>query len=449
MLTSLAHEFVSRGVDVDLIVARRGGPLQGIVPEGVNLIELDQTGDLIARCAVAIADPGGLPALVRARWHTTDLPPTTRHILALARYLRRRRPTALLAASVYENLEAVRARSLALVRTRLVLSEHAALSAHLGDRGGRRFARVMPQVRRLYPRADKVIAVSRGVAEDFRAAGGLPPSLLEVIYNPVWTTDLEARAAVFVADPWFAADAPPVILGVGRLVKQKDFPTLVRAFALLRKCRCARLVVLGSALDEGKTHTRQRELNELAAELGVAADVRFPGSVPDALPYMARAAVFVLSSRYEGFGNVLVEALACGTPVVSTDCPSGPAEISRLWAVWCPGAGWRHRAYGRGDRRCARPIASQGAPARAGALVREGRSSGEVPACSARQPDSGDGDAQHAGSDLKSEEQQFLLMLALISSGRPILDTGLKGLWHIRSGQPGAGPNSDPQRARR
>jgi glycosyltransferase involved in cell wall biosynthesis len=327
VLTSLAHEFVSRGVDVDLIVARRGGPLQGIVPEGVNLIELDQTTDLIARCAVAIADPGGLPALVRARWHTTDLPPTTRHILALARYLRRRRPTALLAASVYENLEAVRARSLALVRTRLVLSEHAALSAHLGDRGGRRFARVMPQVRRLYPRADKVIAVSRGVAEDLRAAGGLPPSLLEVIYNPVWTTDLEARAAVSIADPWFAADAPPVILGVGRLVKQKDFPTLVRAFALLRRRRCARLVVLGSALDAGKTHTRQRELNGLAAELGVAADVRFPGSVPDALPYMARAAVFVLSSRYEGFGNVLVEALACGTPVVSTDCPSGPAEV--------------------------------------------------------------------------------------------------------------------------
>jgi glycosyltransferase involved in cell wall biosynthesis len=151
--------------------------------------------------------------------------------------------------------------------------------------------------------------------------------LLDVIYNPVWTTDLGARAAAPIADPWFAADAPPVILGVGRLVKQKDFPTLVHAFALVRKRRCARLVVLGSALDEGKTHARRRELNGLAAELGVAADVRFPGSVPDALPYMARAAVFVLSSRYEGFGNVLVEALACGTPVVSTDCPSGPAEI--------------------------------------------------------------------------------------------------------------------------
>jgi len=290
------------------------------------LVELDRSGGLIARCAVALADPGGLPALLRARWHTTELPPTTWHVPALARYLRRRRPTALLAASVHENLDAVRARSLALTRTRLVLSEHAVLSAHLGDRGGRRFARVMGQVRRLYPRADKVVAVSLGVAEDLRAVG-LPRSLLDVIHNPVWTEGFEERAAAPVADPWFAPGAPPVVLGTGRLVEQKDFQTLVRAFALVRGRRRARLVVLGSALDDETTRARQHELHRLAARLGVADDVGLPGSVPDALPYMARAAVFALSSRYEGFGNVLVEALACGTPMVSTDCPSGPAEI--------------------------------------------------------------------------------------------------------------------------
>jgi glycosyltransferase involved in cell wall biosynthesis len=327
VLTSLAREFVRHRADVDLIVGSGKGPLRGIVPGGVNLVELDRTGGLVARCAVALADPGGLPALIRARWHTKELPPTTPLVPALARYLRRRRPTALLAASVYENLDAVRARSLSLVRTRLVLSEHAALSAHLGGRGSRRFERVMGQVRRLYPRADKVVTVSSGVAQDLRAASGLPESLLEVIHNPVWTEALEARAAEPVADPWFAPGAPPVILGTGRLVEQKDFRTLVRAFALVRARRGARLVVLGSALDDETTRARQRELHRLAAQLGVADDIRLPGSVPDALPCMARAAVFALSSRYEGFGNVLVEALACGTPVVSTDCASGPAEI--------------------------------------------------------------------------------------------------------------------------
>jgi glycosyltransferase involved in cell wall biosynthesis len=138
---------------------------------------------------------------------------------------------------------------------------------------------------------------------------------------------LLAQIAEPVDDPWFAPDALPVVMAAGRLVRQKDFPTLIRAFARARVARPLRLVVAGGADSPRTTEERQAELMALASSLGVAADLRLLGHIPNPAAYMARAAVFVLSSRYEGFGNVLVEALACGTPVVSTDCPSGPAEV--------------------------------------------------------------------------------------------------------------------------
>ena len=118
-----------------------------------------------------------------------------------------------------------------------------------------------------------------------------------------------------------------MVLGTGRLSAQKDFPTLVRAFAGLRAQTSARLVILGAASTPERTAERAAELRALAEGLGVGADVDLPGFVPNPYAYMARSAVFALSSAFEGFGNVLVEAMACGCPVVSTDCPSGPAEI--------------------------------------------------------------------------------------------------------------------------
>ena len=138
----------------------------------------------------------------------------------------------------------------------------------------------------------------------------------------VHTSDLHqkcGRAEPF-DHPWFAPGAPPVILGAGRLTEQKDFPTLIRAFALVRKKHPARLMILGEGEERSKLET-------LVQELGLEKEVSLPGFVDNPYKYMKRAAVFVLSSRWEGFPNVLVEAMALGTPVVSTDCPNGPAEI--------------------------------------------------------------------------------------------------------------------------
>jgi glycosyltransferase involved in cell wall biosynthesis len=188
--------------------------------------------------------------------------------------------------------------------------------------------RALPRLmRRTYAMADAIVAVSKTVADDLGSVAGIPRHSITTIYNPVVTPNLPSRASESMDHPWFAPGAPPVVLSVGRLAPVKDFPVLLRAFARVRAVRDAKLIILGEGKDAPETSRRRAELMALATELGVAADVQLPGFAQNPLAYMARAAVFVLSSTWEGFGNVLVEALACGCPVVSTDCPSGPAEI--------------------------------------------------------------------------------------------------------------------------
>jgi glycosyltransferase involved in cell wall biosynthesis len=170
-----------------------------------------------------------------------------------------------------------------------------------------------------YGMADRVIAVSEGVAEDTAAVTGLPRDRIAVVRNPVVTPRLRAMAKEAVDHPWLPASDVPVVLGAGRMTRQKDFPVLVRAFARVRRERPCRLIVLGEGPDRA-------EIERLVGELGVGDDVSLPGFAVNPYAYMSRASLFVLSSRWEGSPNVLTEALAVGTPVVSTDCPSGPRE---------------------------------------------------------------------------------------------------------------------------
>jgi len=146
------------------------------------------------------------------------------------------------------------------------------------------------------------------------------PRRIVTIANPVDVEAIRQQARMPVAHPWLAPGAPPLILAVGKLKPQKDFETLIRAFAKLRRVRSANLVILG----EGE---QRRRLRELAAVLGVEGSVALPGFAPNPHAWMRQAALFVLSSRWEGFSNALVEALALGCPSVATDCPSGPAEL--------------------------------------------------------------------------------------------------------------------------
>jgi len=220
----------------------------------------------------------------------------------------------------HANVVALWAARLAGGATPVVATVHNTMSVST-PRQGLIAAGFWPHALRIfYPWAASVVAVSRGAADDFARSSGFPRDRVEVVYNPVIMPDTVARAREVPDHPWFGPGQPPVILGVGRLTPQKDFPTLLRAFAQVRRHRAARLIILGEG--EGRA-----ELDALAGELGVAEDVALPGFQKNALSYMAHSGVFVLSSAWEGLPTVLIEALAAGTRVVSTDCPSGPREI--------------------------------------------------------------------------------------------------------------------------
>jgi glycosyltransferase involved in cell wall biosynthesis len=250
------------------------------------------------------------------------VPKRIRYLPHLVKLLRELRPDAVLAAAPPSNILGVWARRVCKMNSRVVVSQHNQTSL-ASTNAARRHGGYPPELLgHVYAQADAIVAVSAGVADDLARSAGLPRAAIRVVYNPVVNPEVAERAAEPVEHPWFFPGAPPVVLGVGRLTAQKDFPTLIRAFARVRAERPARLVILGKGKPE-----MDAELRALATSLGCAADVDLPGFILNPFAYMARAGVFVLSSLHEGLPTVLVEALACGCPVVSTDCPSGPAEI--------------------------------------------------------------------------------------------------------------------------
>lgn len=291
VMVNLTHAFLGWGREVDLVVYRAEGFYLTALPVGVNLVDLRVTGMGSA-------------------------------IVKMTRYLHQRRPVAMLAAMESPGLSALIGRSLARVPTRVVVAIHNTLSS-VGQSEDWLRARVrLEMARRMYPTADGVVAVSEGVAADAARLLRMDRRRLSVIQNPVVTADLARRAAEPVDHPWFAPGASPVILGCGRLVPQKNFDLLIKAFQRLRQRREARLMILGDGEERGL-------LEALVHRLGLGSEVALPGFVSNPYAHMAKARVFALSSHYEGSPLVLVEALACGCPVVSTDCPSGPREILR------------------------------------------------------------------------------------------------------------------------
>lgn len=214
------------------------------------------------------------------------------------------------------DVAAIIAKHLVHSPSRVVLSERGALY-----RGRRTFKRrlVVWFKRFSYPFADQLTAVSQGVKDEMVSVLGLAADRIKVIYNPIVDEKLEAQMREPATHPWFYENVP-IILGVGRLVPEKDFAMLLRAFARVHKQRPVRLVILG----EGPLRTN---LIDLAAQLEVQDDVCLAGFDQNPFKYMSRCSVFVLSSRHEGLPGVLIQAMACGAPVISTDCPYGPAEI--------------------------------------------------------------------------------------------------------------------------
>ena len=174
--------------------------------------------------------------------------------------------------------------------------------------------------RTLMAHSDHIIAVSEGVRHSVSSQTGVPKERITTIYNPVVTPRLAVLCREVPVHPWLAESGPPVILSAGRFVQVKDFPTLIRAFHKLSMVTPARLILLGDG-------SQRKDLIALVRRLDLEDRVSMPGWVDNPYAFMARTSLFVLSSRMEGLPTVLIEALACGCPCVSTDCPSGPAEI--------------------------------------------------------------------------------------------------------------------------
>lgn len=286
VMVTLANEFAARELDTDLVLVRARGPYLKDVSSAVRVVDLGASRVLAS-----------VPALIR--------------------YLRRERPRSMLSALNHANLAALFARRLARVPVRLVVSERNTLgqaqaSEHFIKRP------FMPRLmRKMYPEADAVVAVSHGVAEDLASVIQLPKERIHVIYNP-FNIERIRRLSLDEPDDARLARDRRIILGVGRLTAQKDFATLIEAVARTQARDQLQLVILG----EGELRD---SLEALAKELGV--ELLMPGFVANPYAWMRVADLFVLSSRWEGLPGVLIEAMACGTRVVATDCPSGPREI--------------------------------------------------------------------------------------------------------------------------
>lgn len=289
VLVTLANSLSRRGLAVDFVLCSRTGPYLKELDERVNIIDL-QASRVIAA------------------------------VIPLLRYLRKARPHALVSSLMHSNVVAALAITADGRRTRLILREASTPGA--GDRKTSiKHSALMKMVGWAYRRADALVAVSQGAQDQMARVLRLPARVVQpVILNPVIDQSLRDKAAQAPQPSWPWTDEEPTLLGVGRLVPAKDFATLLRALALVNQTRPARLIILGDG--------PERESLEVEAQrLGMAARVWMPGFVDNPFAHMRQASAFVLSSRREGLPNVLIQAMACQTPVVATRCPSGPEEI--------------------------------------------------------------------------------------------------------------------------
>ena len=284
----LAEEFIARGYAVDFVLMRKEGALLDEVPAQARVVELKAA-------------------------RVVSVVPLFRE------YLRTERPDAVLSALWPLSVAAALAARRAWFGGRVVVSEHADFRTVHWISG---FNKLLLRTagRRMYARADAVVAVSQGVREGLLSVPRLPAEKVHVIYNPVrQRRSLEVAEADRNLVEWWAGGDLAVV-AAGALKFEKDFATLIRAVAIARRTKDIRLLILGEGPDRAM-------LEQLATKLGVDGAVRLPGFRADPYPFYSRAGVFVLSSNREGAGNVIVEALACGTPVVATDCRSGPREL--------------------------------------------------------------------------------------------------------------------------
>ena len=330
----LAQWLIERGHRADLVIPCFAGDYRAAIPRGVRLYRgrLPRTDRRflreVRRSGAAVTALGVNPVsvawigLVLGRKHLGVQVRRKRSLYAsvhiLNRYLCEARPHVLVSALPSADAAAVCAAELTDRAVPVVVTVHNVPTDYAPE--------WLEAARTLYPLADAVVAVSRGVAESVRRSLGVDAGRVRTIYNGVSAGRIRRLAEAEVAHPWFADGEPPVVLSVGREAPQKDYPTLVEAFGRARREVDSRLVILGKLSASYRTR-----LKSLARNHGVEGDLGFVNFDENPYRYMRRAGLLALSSRWEGLPSVILEALACGTPVVSTDAPYGPREILGGW----------------------------------------------------------------------------------------------------------------------
>lgn len=289
VMVTMANGLSEKGYRVDLVLGARTGHFLEKLDTSIRIIDLAST-----RIAFSF--------------------------LPLVRYLRREHPVALLATQGHVNIIAILARMIARVPVRLLVRETSTLSVFTRNQKGVKTRATLGLARLLYRLADCVIAPSQGVKDDLVRELGLPEDRVKVISNPLSLDAIRKFARYRLQHPWLEDGEVPVVLSIGRLSPQKDFVTLLSAFAKVLIQRDSRLVILGEGEDRGK-------LESMIDRLGLKDRVDLRGFVDNPFAYLGRSALFVLSSPSEGLPNTLLEAMAVGVPVIATDCPSGPKEI--------------------------------------------------------------------------------------------------------------------------
>ena len=300
VMVNLAAKLAERGHRVDLLVGETKGPNFALVPDTVRVVDFKKP-----RVLKAIPD--------------------------LVRYIRDNKPRCVLSALDHANVVAVVASRFPGCRVRTIVSEHNTLSMQTANAVSFRTKVIPAFMARTYPKADAVVACSTGVADDLAHEIGLARNRITVIYNPTISPRVLDGAKIAPNHPWFAPGEPPVIVAAGRLSDAKDFPSLLRAFKIVRAATPARLLILG----EGD---KRAKIEAVADELQLGDDFSLPGFVDNPYGYFSHAACYALTSIREGLPGGLIEALACGVPVVATNCPSGPDEIlaQGKYGILCP-----------------------------------------------------------------------------------------------------------------
>lgn len=284
----LANGMAEKGYNVDLVLAKAEGPYLHDVSIKVNIVDLGKTRMLSS-------------------------------LFPFIKYLKRSKPDSILSVMNHVNIIAYLAKFFSGSRARLIFSEHNNLSTSMLVNQSYKNFTLKKLMVWAYKRADAVVAVSNGVADDLADQLHMQRSSIMTIYNPVVTKELLQLQHEKIEHPWIG-EGKDFIIGVGRLTYQKNFALLIDAFYKVQNNHDLSLVILGEGELEG-------DLKSQISDLGLEDKVLMPGFVGNPYAWIKASRCFVLSSVHEGLPTVLIEAMACGTPVVSTDCPSGPSEI--------------------------------------------------------------------------------------------------------------------------